>query len=338
MLVFNPSHKLTARADAQPDPLFERVLLIGNAFRSTPVVPLRGEGVALFAKLEGYNPFGSIKDRVAYWILRNAIERREVNAASTIVESSSGNFAIALASICRFLGLRFLPVIDPNTAPVLEAQLRNLTKDVIKVDRRDDTGGFLKTRLERVRELRATIPGAYWPDQYGNEDGLQAHYLLTGGEICEAFESLDYAFIPVSTAGTLSGVSRRLKEKFPGIKIVGVDVVGSVIFGGPPKTKHIPGLGSSIRPRFLDRALTDDVAIVPESDIAPACQRLLRKHGVFVGGSSGAAYAAACSRVEQIRREKPDAVVLFLCPDRGFSYLDSVYDANWNAQRFGVTP
>src|SRR5437867_2466749 len=102
---------------------------------------------------------------------------------------------------------------------------------VVKVEDRDDTGGFLKTRLQKVKELCATIPNAYWTNQYGNLDAIEAHYELTATEICADFDSLDYVFIGVSTAGTIAGVSRRLKEHYPNIRVIAVDTEGSAIFG-----------------------------------------------------------------------------------------------------------
>src|SRR5207302_8856196 len=211
---------------------------------------------------------------------------------TTVIESSSGNFAAALAAFTHLVGLRFIPVIDPNISGTYESFLRRICPTVVKVEDRDDTGGFLKTRLQKVKELCATIPNAYWTDQYGNPDAMEAHYELTAGEICAAFESLDYVFIGVSTAGTIAGVSRRLKQRYPNVKIIAVDAQGSVIFGGAPGKRHIPGVGSSIVPPLLSRAVIDDVVLVSEQETVAACRELLETHGLFVGGSSGTAYSA----------------------------------------------
>src|SRR5205085_2371884 len=127
-----------------------------------------------------------------------------------------------------------------NIAGIYESFLRRACDTVVKVEERDDTGGFLKTRLLKVKELCEQIPNSYWTDQYGNPDGMDAHFHLTGSEIATQFESVDYMFIGVSTAGTISGVSRRLKQRWPHIKIIAVDAAGSVIFGGQPRKRHIP--------------------------------------------------------------------------------------------------
>src|SRR2546427_9703250 len=224
---------------AQPT-LVTRLEQLRKTLRPTPHVPLAVEGMSLFAKLEYVNPVGSIKDRPAYWILKQAAERGEICDETTVIESSSGNFAVALAVFTRLLGLRFIPVIDPNISHSYESFLRRLCPTVVKVEARDDTGGFLKTRLQAVKHLCATIPNAYWTNQYTNPDAMEAHYELTASEICTDFDSLDYVFISVSTAGTIAGMSPRLKERYPKVRVIGVDTKGSVVFRGEPPKRDIP--------------------------------------------------------------------------------------------------
>jgi N-(2-amino-2-carboxyethyl)-L-glutamate synthase len=302
--------------------------LLRNTLRPTPHVHLAMKGMDLFAKLEYVNPVGSIKDRPAYWILKRAAERGEICEETTVIESSSGNFAAALAAFTHLVGLRFIPVIDPNISGTYESFLRRICPTVVKVEERDETGGFLKTRLQKVKELCATIPNAYWTNQYGNPDAVEAHYELTASEICADFESLDYVFIAVSTAGTIAGVSRRLKEHYPNIRVIAVDTEGSAIFGGTPHKRHIPGVGSSIVPPLLSRAEIDDVVLISERETVEACRELLTTHGLFVGGSSGTAFAAIKRYTARIPAfEHP--TVLFLCPDRGTPYLDTVFDPTW---------
>lgn len=308
-----------------------RLQLLGNTLRPTPHVQLAMEGTDLFAKLEYVNPVGSIKDRAAYWILRRAAERGDICEETTVIESSSGNFASALAGFTQLVGLRFIPVIDPNISPTYESFLRRMCPTVVKVEERDDTGGFLKTRLKMVQHLCATVPNAYWTNQYANLDAMEAHYELTANEICAEFDSLDYVFIGVGTAGTISGVSRRLKERYPGVRVIAVDSEGSVIFGRPPRKRHIPGIGSSIVPPLLSHARIDDVVFVPERETVRACRELLTTHGLFVGGSSGTAFAAVKRYAAGMAGSKRPTV-LFLCADRGTPYLDTVFDPAWAAR------
>src|SRR5438094_4013593 len=272
--------------------LAARLEQLRRMLRPTPHVSLAMESVDLFAKLEYVNPVGSIKDRPAFWILKRAAERGEISENTTVIESSSGNFASALAAFTRLVGLRFIPVIDPNVSGTYESFLRRICDTVVKVDERDDTGGFLKTRLQMVEHLCMTVPNAYWTNQYANPDAADAHYQLTAGEICADFDTLDYVFIGVSTGGTIAGMSRRLKEHYPNVRIIAVDTQSSVIFGDTPRKRHIPGVGSSIVPPLVSQALIDDVILIPERETAVACRELLVRHGLFAGGSSGTAFAA----------------------------------------------
>lgn len=324
-LLSEPSSSRSSRA------LLERAKTLASLFRPTPLIPLQLEGVKLYAKLEYLNPVGSLKDRTAFEILRQAIRRGDVTEETTLVESSSGNFATALAVFSKFLDLEFIPVIDPNITPVTERFLRRLCTRVIKVDRPDDTGGYLKSRLQVVEDLRTSHPNCHWTNQYGNPDGMRAHYNTTGVEICDVLPSLDYVFLGVSTGGTIAGISRRVKEKFPLARVVAVDAEGSVIFGGPPKKRCIPGLGASIRPDLLTHAIIDDVIVVREGDSVRACHELLRKHGLFVGGSTGTVFSA----IQQYFAKHPPnrrVTALFLCADRGTAYIDTVYSHEWAQQ------
>jgi cysteine synthase A len=320
------------RWKAQPaSSLVARLEQLRQTLRPTPHVPLTVGGIRLFAKLEYVNPVGSIKDRPAFWILKRAAERGEIGEETTVVESSSGNFASALAAYTRLVGLEFIPVIDPNISSTYESFLRRLCPRVVKVEERDDTGGFLKTRLAMVKHLCATVPNAYWTNQYGNPDAVEAHYELTAGEICADFASLDYVFLAVSTAGTIAGVSRRLKERYPNVRIIAVDSQGSVIFGDTPRKRYIPGLGSSIVPPLVRQACIYDVVLIPERETVAACRELLTTHGLFVGGSSGSAFAAVKRYAARMTGPRLPTV-LFVCADRGMPYLDTVFDPVWAAR------
>jgi len=310
--------------------LLDRLLFAKRIIRETPVVRLSHEKVDLYAKLEFMNGIGSIKDRPALWILQRAIQRRDIEPNTTVIESSSGNFACALATFCRILKLAFIPVIDPVVPPFYEAYLRAHCERVVKVEQRDDSGGYLRTRLRTVQTLLREIPNSYWTNQYENLDGMNAHYESTAAEICRAVPRLDYVFLGVSSAGTIAGVSRRLKEHYPGIKVIAVDAEGSVIFGQHPQKRHISGIGSSISPGLLRQALIDDVIIVPELATVTACHELLEQHELFVGGSTGTVYSAIQYYFSS-RQLKDRPKVLFLCCDKGTAYLHNVYNREWVA-------
>jgi cysteine synthase A len=300
----------------------------------------------LFAKLEFYNPTGSIKDRPAAYILRRLLCSGEITEETTIIESSSGNFGVALAAACHSAGLHFLCVVDPLLLPSNEYLLEQLGATIVKVTRSDESGGYLNARLRKVQELHQEIPGSLWINQYGNRHNADAHYFGTGYEIYNAFRDvgLDYVFIPVSSGGTITGVSRILKEHFPNIKIIAVDTSGSVIFGGRPRKRFVPGMGSSIVPEILADARIDDVFYVHEEDMIEGCMELLRDHGLFVGASSGAAYFAAQQyfryssvaddNVPERRAADHPLNVVMTFADRGERYMTTVYNREWTSRTF----
>jgi 2,3-diaminopropionate biosynthesis protein SbnA len=317
--------------------LLDGISAIEKTVRPAPFAKLDVEGMDLRVKLASTNAVGSIKDKPAFHILKRAIERGDVGPDTTIIESSSGNFANALAVYSQLLGLKFMPVIDPNITAGNEAVLRSLCATVVKVTARDDTGGFLKTRIATVRRLRADVGDAYWTNQYENPDNVAAHYALTAQGFCDAFTRLDFVFVGVSSAGTIAGLSHRLKERFPGVQVIAVDVDGSVVFGGPARKRHIPGIGSSVRPALLDQARIDDVVIVSETETVRGCQDLLRRHGVFAGGSTGSVFAAIERYRPRLRGPAAPRVAFIAC-DRGLTYLDTVYNPAWCRRLEGEMP
>ncbi|BAG19421.1 2,3-diaminopropionate biosynthesis protein SbnA [Streptomyces griseus] len=311
------------------NPLRKRLDMIGASVGRTPLLWLPDDSLSLFAKLESVNPNGSTKDRSAYWILKKAIERGDITENTTVVESSSGNFATSLAVFCQSLGIRFVPVIDANCNALTEAVLRSCCERVEKVVA-PEGAALLPARLARVAELRAEISDVYWPNQYANGDAADAHYQLTGGELSSAFSRIDYLFVGVGTGGTIAGLSRRVKDQFPGATVVAVDVHGSVALGGAPGKRHIPGLGSSMVPPLLDQALIDHVMHVSEYETVIGCRTLYAEHGLYAGGSTGSVYAAIGRYFAEHPvppGERPTAV--FLCADRGIPYARTVYDLDW---------
>ncbi|AKF95956.1 2,3-diaminopropionate biosynthesis protein SbnA [Brevibacillus laterosporus] len=308
--------------------MLDRLKVLENQIGNTPLIRLEHDKLNLFAKLEFHNLMGSVKIRPAFYILKKAIENGEINQHTTVVESSSGNFGVALASLCKRLRIKFIPIIDPNINFGYEKILRAMSYDVVKVTDRDTTGGYLISRVKKVKELCEQIEHSYWTNQYSNPNNGYAHYYGLGKELADHFDKLDYAFIGVSSGGTISGVSKRLKEKFPNIKIIAVDSEGSVIFGQKPKKRYIPGLGSSIVPQNAQDALIDEVIHVAENNTVEGCHKLFEDHAIFAGGSSGTSYYA----INQYFQEKKlieKVNVVFLCPDSGSPYVDTIYNNEW---------
>ena len=207
--------------------------------------------VNFYVKYEGINPSGSVKDRAACYLLNKILNNGEINRDTTIIESSSGNFGIALATYCKNIGMKCTIVIDPNILEINEFLITSLATKVVKVKDRDKTGGFLLTRVQYIKDVLEQNDNYYWANQYGNPYIAEAYQNTLGKEICDDVE-VDYVFLGVSSGGTITGVSKAVKEQYPNAKVIAVDTVGSVIFGNAPKKRYIPGIGSSMLPKILD--------------------------------------------------------------------------------------
>lgn len=307
--------------------------LIGN----TPLVPIpyaSTDTCKIYGKLECYNMLDNIKSRPAYYMIEQGILDGKIDQDTTIIESSSGNLGISLGIICKALGLKFIPVIDPNINPAYEKILHRLATHVEKVTIRDDTNGYLKTRLKKISELQNTIPNNYWTNQYENTNNYLAHYNNTGLEIINSNIRFDYVFIAVSTTGTITGISNRIKESLPSCKIIAVDIKGSHVFSNDISKRHIPGIGSSIHPKFLKDAQCDDKIIIDEYEGISGCWHLLNEHTLFVGGSSGCVWAAY-NQYSNLHHLSGNILLLF--PDGGYPYLDTIYNPEWVKDTFGKT-
>jgi cysteine synthase A len=310
------------------EPVCESVLdCVGN----TPVVALRRlfchPDVEVIAKLELLNPGGSMKDRSARHIVETGLREGSISPGSRLIESSSGNFGIALAIAARIYDLRFTCVVDPKTTHANVAILRGLGADVELVSEHDPAGGYLHSRIRRVEELLATTPGAIWVNQYANDRNWEAYYHGAGAELSEQLvRPPGYLFAAVSTTGSILGCSRRLRERFPDLRVIAVDAVGSVIFGGTAGPRELPGIGSSRVPELCRPEEIDEVVHVDDVDAALGCRALLTAEGIFAGGSTGAVVSAIARTLPDLPR--PCRVVAIF-PDRGDRYLDLVYDDDW---------
>lgn len=309
-----------------------------SAIGNTPLIELsRALGdhrFRLFAKLEGFNPGGSIKDRPALRIIETGIETGLIRAGTVIIESSSGNLGIGLAQVCLYHGLRFICVIDPKTTVqnrrLLEAYGAELE---LVTDPDPSTGEFLQARLNRVARLLKSFGNTFWPNQYASLLNAAAHH-RTMQEIVEALGGeIDYLFCSTSTCGTLRGCAEYARSNsLSRLTILAVDAVGSVIFGGPGAKRLIPGHGASIRPALYEAGLADQVVLVTDRECVEGCRMLLEREALMVGGSSGATFMAARRFKEQIVN---GATVVLIFPDRGERYLDTIFSDEWVIERFG---
>lgn len=306
---------------------------IGN----TPLVGLRrifkNLHFDLYAKLEAFNPGGSVKDRPAFHILKRALELGAIRPGSTVVESSSGNMGIGLAQACAYFGMRFICVVDPKTTAQNINILKAYGAEIDLVSRPDAiTGEFLQARIQRVQDLLDAMPDSFWPDQYSNMQNPAAHR-LTMHEIWSALDGgVDYLFCAASTCGTLHGCASYIREHGLRTQIVAVDAVGSVLFGPKSCKRLIPGHGAAVVPKLYSPDLAGRSIQVSDLDCVVGCRRLVREEAILAGGSSGAVISAVGGAREWIP-EGATCVALF--PDRGERYLDTIYSDEWVRDNFG---
>jgi 2,3-diaminopropionate biosynthesis protein SbnA len=285
-------------------------------------------GQSLYLKCEGFNFAGSIKLKAAAEMVEAAERDGTLTPGSVLVESSSGNLGVALAMIAASKGYRFLCVTDSrcnrSTRRMMEAL--GATVHVIPLAASDAPGGLLGARIGYVRRLCASDDRYVWLNQYGNPGNWQAHYHTTGPAIVRQFPRLDVVFVGAGTTGTLMGCARYLRQWRRPVRIVAVDAVGSVTFGGPPGRRMIPGLGTSVRPQLLDESYVDEVLRVEEADTIRACQRLARC-GFLFGGSTGTVVTGAIGWLAQ--QDERELTAVAIAPDLGERYLDTVYRPDW---------
>ena len=298
----------------------------------TPIRRIRlridGKRRDAYLKLEGHNPGGSIKDRTALSLIQSLQER--LHAGSRLVESSSGNLAISLATLARERGYHVTAVVDPMVTAENLQRLHALGAKTRMVETPDETGGHLLSRLACVRAMLAEDPELLWTNQYSNAANPEAHYGGTAPEIHRQMEHrVDAVFVAVSTGGTLAGIGRFFREVSPDTRIIAVDAMGSLALGGSPRARKLPGLGSSRRSSFATPELYDELSYVGDCEALAFCRALDAATGVKLGGSGGAALAA-CARYLQAHDKVERAVCI--CADRGEHYASSIYSDTWLAQ------
>ena len=280
----------------------------------------QGIETLIVAKVEFFNPGGSAKDRVALSMIEDAERKGTLRSGATIIEPTSGNTGVGLALVSAVKGYRLILTM-PET---MSQERRNLLKaygaEVRLTSGKDGMAGAIKA----AEELRDSIPGSVILQQFENPANSQAHYETTGMEIWEQTEGqVDIFVAGVGTGGTLSGVGRRLKEKNPGVTIVGVEPATSAVLNGKPAGVHkIQGIGAGFIPKIYDATVVDEVIDVDNDDAIRAGRQLAQTEGLLVGISSGAAAFAAVQLAK--RPENKGKRIVVLLPDTGERYLSTV--------------
>ncbi|MBE6827298.1 MAG: cysteine synthase A [Ruminococcaceae bacterium] len=296
-------------------------LLIGG----TPLLELThikselGLKAKIYAKLEYFNPAGSVKDRIAKAMLDKAEADGILKKDSVIIEPTSGNTGIGLASVAAARGYRII-IVMPETMSVERRQLMKAYGAELVL-----TEGVkgMKGAIAKAEELAAEIPGSFIPSQFTNPANPEAHYSTTGPEIYSDTDGeVDFFVAGVGTGGTVTGTGKYLKEKKPSVKVVAAEPSGSpVLSKGTPGAHKIQGIGAGFVPEVLDTSVYDEIIAVDDADAFKYGRLVGRSEGVLVGISSGAALAAAVNVASRPENEGKKIVVLF--PDTGDRYLST---------------
>ena len=300
----------------------------------TPLVRLRSvtEGIAatVLAKVEYFNPGGSVKDRIALRMVEDAERAGLLREGGTIVEPTSGNTGVGLALVAQLRGYRCVFVCPDKVSVDKQDVLRAYGAEVVVCPTAvapEDPRSYYNVSDRLARE----IPGAWKPDQYSNPANPRSHYEETGPELWKQTEGRITHFVAgVGTGGTITGVGRYLKEQGD-VRIVGADPEGSVYSGGTGRPYLVEGVGEDFWPATYDRDICDEVIEVSDSDSFAMTRRLAREEGLLVGGSCGMAVVAA---LEVARKAGPEDVIVVLLPDGGRGYLSKIFNDTWMA-RYG---
>ncbi|HEY7177162.1 MAG TPA: cystathionine beta-synthase [Micromonosporaceae bacterium] len=308
------------------------VEMIGN----TPLVRFHSvtDGIAatVLAKVEYFNPGGSVKDRIALRMVEEAEKSGLLQPGGTIVEPTSGNTGVGLALVAQLRGYKCVFVCPDKVSEDKRNVLKAYGAEVVVCPTAvapEDPRSYYNVSDQLARD----IPGAWKPDQYSNPNNPLSHYETTGPEIWDQTDGRITHFVAgVGTGGTISGTGRYLKNVSDGkVRIVGADPEGSVYSGGSGRPYLVEGVGEDFWPQTYDRSICDEIVEVSDKDSFALTRRLAREEGLLVGGSCGMAAVAA---LRVARDAGPDAVVVVLLPDNGRGYLSKIFNDDWMA-RYG---
>jgi cystathionine beta-synthase (O-acetyl-L-serine) len=289
--------------------------LIGH----TPVIELhhfpKPEGVRIFAKLEYFNPGGSIKDRLGQQLLKDALKSGKLKPGGTIIEPTAGNTGIGLALAAVNSGIKVIFCVPEKFSMEKQELMKALGAEIVHTP----TNKGMKGAIQKAKELAEQIPNSYVPQQFANPVNPETYYLTLGPELWEQLDGqIDVFVAGAGSGGTFMGTARYLKEKNPEIKTVIVEPEGSILNGGEPGPHKTEGIGMEFLPAYMDPSYFDAIHTILDVDAFDRVKQLAEKEGLLVGSSSGAALHAALIEAE---RAKPGTNIVTIFPDSSERYL-----------------
>lgn len=318
-----------------------------DAVGNTPLIKLnkinKGLNPLIFVKAEFLNPGGSVKDRIGIEIINDAEQSGRIKPGGTIVESTSGNTGMGLAIAAAVKGYKTVFTMPDKMSQEKISNLRAFGAEVIVTPTavpHESPESYTAVAKKRVDET----PNSILADQYENPKNPEAHYKTTGPEIWEQTGGqIDYFICGIGTGGTITGTAKYLKEKNPDIKVIGVDIKGSILqeyfytkkFSPVFKTYKVEGIGQDFIPGALDFRYIDEVVMADDLESFSAARRLTREEGIFVGGSCGTAIAAGLKFCEKL---SANDVVVILLPDSGNKYVSKIYNDVWMRENGFLRP
>ena len=281
---------------------------------------------SIYVKVEYVNPGGSVKDRVGIAMIEAAEKEGLLKPGGTIIEATAGNTGVGLALVAAVKGYRAIFVMPDKMSEDKISLLKAygaevvITPTSVPPDSPESYNGV-------ADRLALEIPGAYRPNQFTNPNNPLAHYMATGREIWQDTEGkIDVFVASMGTGGTISGTAKYLKEKKPGLVVVGADPEGSILSGDSPKPYKVEGIGEDFIPKTFNRQIVDEMIRVSDKESFNLARRLAREEGLLVGGSSGTALAAALKYAQRL--EEPKYIVVLL-PDTGRNYITKIFSDSW---------
>lgn len=308
-----------------------------EAIGNTPLIKLnrvtKGLKASIFSKLEFLNPMGSVKDRIAKYMIEKAEKDGRIKPGDTIVDNSSGNTALALAMVCAIKGYKVKMVVRDSLSSEKIKFLKAFNVELVMVDHTlppesPDSYNNIAPRIAKE------TPGGYYFDQHNNRENNETHYKTTGPEIWEQMERrIDYFVAGVGTGGTICGASKFLKEQDSNIKVIGVDPVGSIFYDYfhskklvKPSPYLMEGLGDEFLIGCVDFSYIDDIFQITDKEAFLTARKLADQEGILAGGSSGATLWASLKLAREI--DSPARIVT-LFADAATRYLSSIYNDEW---------